>query len=123
MDRAGFLSASTVAVASFEWTGLPAKVADAVAWLVTEPASTSAWVTAYSAVQVSAAPGSRVDVDGQLTAVRSSCTVKGPERVTFAVLFSVYVYVTTWPTWSYVAGDALFVSANSGSWAASAVAL
>ena len=59
----------------------------AEATLVTEPASRSAWVIVYDAVQVIDAPGARLAVAGQASSVAlSSLTVNGPDNVTLPVL-------------------------------------
>ena len=59
----------------------------AEAMLVTEPASRSAWVTVYDAVQVIDAPGARLAVAGQDSSVAlSSLTVNGPANVTLPEL-------------------------------------
>ena len=59
----------------------------AEATLVTEPASRSAWVIVYDAVQVIDAPGARLAVAGQDSSVAlSSLTVNGPDNVTLPEL-------------------------------------
>ena len=55
---------------------------DAEAVFVTLPASRSAWVIVYDAVQVIEADGARVAVGGQVTVALLSVTVNGPLRVT-----------------------------------------
>jgi hypothetical protein len=56
-------------------------VAEAVAWLVTEPASRSAWVMVYAALQVRLCLRARLDVSGQVTVVLSSLMTNGPFKV------------------------------------------
>src|SRR2546426_942333 len=93
---AGSWVASTVAVASLEVTVVVLKVVVAVAWLVTEPPSRSAWVIVYEAVQVVVALGAKGPVP-QAKAVPSglptwsSLTENGPARVTLPVFLIVYV--------------------------------
>src|SRR5579863_4155159 len=65
--------AGTVTVPTAELTAPCGPFAEAVAWFVIEPESTSAWVTVYIAVQVSLAPFANV-VDGQLTVTLLSLT-------------------------------------------------
>ena len=77
---------ATVTTASAELTAPLGPFAEAVALFVTEPESTSAWVTVYVAVQVSLAPLANV-VEGQLTETLLSLTetpvrVVAPEFVT-----------------------------------------
>jgi hypothetical protein len=77
---------ATVTTASAELTAPYGPLADAVALLVTEPESTSAWVTVYVAVHVSLPPMAKV-AEGQLTGTWLSLTetpVRGvaPEFVT-----------------------------------------
>ena len=65
--------AVTVRTAAAELTAACGPFAEAVALFVTEPESTSAWVTVYVAVHVSLAPLAKV-VEGQLTDTLLSLT-------------------------------------------------
>jgi hypothetical protein len=65
--------AATVRTATAELTEACGPLAEAVALFVTEPESTSAWVTVYVAVHVSLVPLAKV-VEGQLTGTRVSLT-------------------------------------------------
>src|SRR5580765_1186650 len=87
--RAGVWVAWAVAVSVGGTSVPPAGVPVAPAWVVTEPASRSAWVTVWTAVQVVLWPGARL-VTGQLGAlsVLSSVTVI-PLIVTLPVLVTV----------------------------------
>ncbi len=81
--NAGDCTAVTVSVSVGEVT-VPL-VAEAT--LVTEPASRSAWVIVYDAVQVIDAPGARLAVAGHDSSVAlSSLTVNGPDNVTLPEL-------------------------------------
>ena len=79
--NAGVWVAVTVAVVVGEVTGSPfgsTPVADAV--LVTDPASTSAWVVVYVAVHVIDSPGANeTGVAGQVAVALSSATVNGAD--------------------------------------------
>src|SRR3954467_5048744 len=89
-ESAGFWLAVTVAVASFEVTGLPPKVVAAVALLVIEPASRSPWVIVWVAVQLVVPSGATGPVpQGLIVPCLSSVTVKGPARVTLPLFVSV----------------------------------
>ena len=55
---------------------------EALAVLVTDPASRSAWVIVYEAMQVIEANGARVAVAGQLVVALLSATENGPFSVT-----------------------------------------
>ena len=57
----------------------------ALAVLVSEPASRSAWVIVYEAAQVIEASGASVAVRGQVAVALSSATVNGPASVTLPV--------------------------------------
>ncbi len=95
--------AVTVACEASEATGAPPAVPVATAAAVTLPASTSSWVTAYAAVQVSVSPGRSVVVAGQTScggvpvpekAVRATST---PVTVVVPVLVTAKVYATWAP--------------------------
>ncbi len=105
----------TVAVEAADRTTAPVgEVAAAVALLTTEPASASACVTAYEAVQVVASPGASV-VTGQATegtgpagAVNVSAMLS-PVTVWLPVLATANAYATVWPARLTVRGVAVLV--------------
>src|SRR5438128_1405375 len=70
-----------------------------VALFVTEPASRSAWLTGYVAVQVMNAPGARLAVAGQIgRAAWRATTVIGPDSVTLKVVVSLKREWRRWQT-------------------------
>src|SRR5437667_383007 len=78
--------AVTVAATSVEVRPLP----EAVALLVIEPASMSAWVIACVEVQLVAAPGaSSLLPDLLIVPCLSSATLNGPDRVVFPLFVTV----------------------------------
>src|SRR5947207_2386417 len=83
-ERSGRCTAGTVTVSVGEVIGPDV----ALATLVTEPLSRSAWGTAWAAWQVSDALGARLAAAGQVTVVLSSLTVNGPFTVTLPLLVS-----------------------------------
>ena len=86
--RAGFWVAAAVAwVAAVEIVAAP-YLAWPVAVFTMEPASRSAWVTAWLAVQVTVALGARLAVGGQVTVTLLSVTANGATRVTLLVFLS-----------------------------------
>ena len=106
-NNAGFRSAFTVSESSLE--SMLSTVALAV--FVTEPASRSACVIVYEAVQVTEAPGAR-SPDGHVTVALSSLTDAGPASVTLPVFVTSYEYEITSPTSSYVDGEAVLSSST-----------
>jgi hypothetical protein len=94
----------------------------------TEPASTSAWVSVYGAVQVVEPPGASVFV-GQLTLSEGPAggarvaAVLRPVRLTFPVLVTRNDQVTAWPAVPAEAGSTEVASATAGLWVVVTVAL
>ena len=89
------MGVSTESVA--DTVGPAGGVADAVAVLSRWPASTSAWVSVYVAVQVVLAPGARSET-GQLTGPVLASLTPIPVRVTLPVFATRNVYGTVEPT-------------------------
>src|SRR5512143_2131005 len=79
----GLLLVVTVTLSWFEVTADSPKKACPTATFVTEPASRSACVIVYAAVQVTVAPGARLAAAGHVTVALSSVTENGPVSVTF----------------------------------------
>src|SRR5438477_129178 len=92
--RALVWKAVTVAVASRRASDLK----DAVAVLVIEPASMSAWLIVRVEVHVIDAPGTSEPVGHETAGCLLSLTLNGPASVTFPVFVILYVYVITCPT-------------------------
>src|SRR5437773_2357828 len=92
--RAGACVAVTVAVAELDVRPLP----EAVAVLVIEPASMSAWLIVRVEVHVIDAPGTSEPVGHETAGCLLSLTLNGPASVTFPVFVILYVYVITCPT-------------------------
>jgi hypothetical protein len=122
-----------VTVEGSESTGVPVGgVPVAVAMFVMEPASTSACVTVYVAVQVicivgmsNAAPAGQVTGDMVPIPVNEFSLTATLLRVTLPVLVTTNEYVISRPTVNEAAseGDADFTSVNAGAGAAVTVAV
>src|SRR5437867_11958771 len=93
--RTLFWLAVTVKEAWFEVRPLP----EAVALLVIEPASMSAWVIVCVEVQLAEAPGASVPLpQGLLVPWSSSATLRGPAGVLFPFLVAQSVVVMLCPS-------------------------
>src|SRR5271165_4588985 len=117
---AGVWTAGTVAVDWLEVTGLPAEsVPEAVAELVTEPASTLAWVVVEVAVQVVEAPAARVAIGSglpeQVTALNPARVSAMPMLVIVVVplLWTTRVQVMVWPGALKLVGLAVLVMVSA----------
>src|SRR5690348_6617630 len=97
MVRSGDAMALKVVDEGCESTAAPPPIGEplAVAVLVTVPASTSAWVGVYSAVQVTVAPGAMEAAPaGQLGAGVVPVPVKAPSATEMSVSVTLPVFVT-----------------------------
>jgi len=94
-------------------------VAVAVAVFVIEPASMSAWVTVYLAVQFTLAagasgPGGQVAAGGAPAPENAVSSMVTALNVTFPVLVTWNVYVITWPAPVTLVGSADLVTVRAG---------
>src|SRR5205809_1101310 len=89
------------------------------------PASMSAWLTVYVAVQLIFAPGTSVaGVTGvQARPGSSGSLTVTPVRLVLPVLVALIVYVIAWPRWSYAVGLAVLATVRAESCVAVTVAV
>jgi hypothetical protein len=125
-ESAGFAVAVRVALEGAEVTAAPVGgVPDAVAVLLTDPASISAWVTVYVAVHVTCAPGAiELAPAGHVAALNDPVPENAPSftptpcNVTFPVFVTTNEYVTPWPAADTLVGNTDFDTLNPGAAAA-----
>jgi hypothetical protein len=116
---AGAGATVTVALEDSDTTGAPRVVwPAAVAVFVTDPASTSAWVTVYGAVQVTFAPGASTVVEHVIVSAgdpeKADSVTAIFDTVTFPVFFTRNEYATASPALFTEIGDTDFTSVSAG---------